>query len=55
MAREPHQSATQRQVEPATSAVDARQGVISGRVILVLLISLFLAVVALSVGYFAVH
>ena len=34
-----------------TSAVAARQGVISGRVILVLLTSLFLAVVALGVSF----
>jgi hypothetical protein len=37
------------------SAVEARQGVISGRVILVLLTSLILAVVALAVGYWTVR
>jgi hypothetical protein len=34
------------------SAVDARQGVISGRVLLVLLTSVVLAVVALGIVYF---
>lgn len=54
MATEPHQSAAPH-VEIETSAVEARQGLISGRVILVLLISLFLSVVALGIGYFLVR
>jgi len=37
------------------TAVEARQGVISGRVFLVLVVSLFLAIVALGIGYWAVH
>jgi hypothetical protein len=37
------------------SAVEARQGVISGRVLLVLVTSLVAAVIALAVGYFAVR
>lgn len=35
------------------SAVEARQGVISGRVLLVLLTSVTAAIIALVVGYFA--
>lgn len=35
--------------------MEARQGVISGRVFLVLVVSLLLAIIALVVGYFAVH
>ena len=38
-----------------STPVKARQGVISGRVILVLLTSLLLTVIAFVVGYFAVH
>jgi hypothetical protein len=38
---------------PRRSAVEARQGVISGRVILVLVTSLALVIVALSVSYWA--
>jgi hypothetical protein len=37
------------------SAVEARQGVISGRVLLVLVTSLVLAVIALAVGYLVVR
>ena len=37
------------------SAVETRQGVISGRVILVLITSLVLAVIALTTGYFVVR
>jgi hypothetical protein len=37
------------------SAVAARQGVVSGRVITVLLVSLLLAVVALGVSYWFMH
>ena len=37
------------------SPVEARQGIISGRVILVLLVSLFLSVLALGIGYFIVR
>jgi hypothetical protein len=37
------------------SAVQARQGVISGRVLLVLVTSLTAAIIALVVGYFAVR
>jgi hypothetical protein len=37
------------------SAIETRQGVISGRVLLVLVTSLVLAVVALTTGYFAVR
>lgn len=54
MATEPHQ-ATPRHERQEASAVEARQGVISGRVFLVLVVSLLLAIIALVVGYFAVH
>jgi len=37
------------------SAVEARQGVISGRVLLVLVTSLTAAIIAMVVGYFAVR
>ena len=37
------------------SAVEARQGVISGRVFLVLVSSLTAAIIAMIVGYFAVR
>jgi hypothetical protein len=37
------------------SAVEARQGVISGRVVLVLLTSLLLAVIALAVSFHLMH
>jgi len=37
------------------SGVEARQGLISGRVFLVLITSLFLAVVGMALGYWAVH
>jgi len=37
------------------SAVAARQGVISGRVVLVLLVSLVLAVIALGASYYFTH
>jgi hypothetical protein len=37
------------------SAVAARQGLISGRVVTVLVVSLFLAVVAMAVGFWASH
>jgi hypothetical protein len=37
------------------TAVSARQGVISGRVLLVLVVSLVFAVLAMTIGYFAVR
>jgi hypothetical protein len=52
MDTEPHQT---RRVEPALTPVEARQGVISGRVVTVLGVSLFLALVALVIAYMAVH
>jgi hypothetical protein len=37
------------------TAIEARQGLISGRVILVLMTSLLLAVIALGIGYLLVR
>jgi hypothetical protein len=37
------------------TAVEARQGVISGRILLVLVTSLVLAIAAMIIGYFAVR
>ena len=55
MAVEQHQN--DRGLHPAKqrSAVAARQGVISGRVFLVLLVSLLLAVIALGVSFWLVR
>ena len=55
MDTEPFQGNPPRRPDNAKSAVEARQGVISGRIILVLLTSLFLAVVALTAGFFLVR
>jgi len=49
------QKQTAEQAGRETSAVEARQGVISGRVVLVLTTSLCLALVALSVSYCVMH
>jgi hypothetical protein len=54
MATEPLQKFGDHVGKEAT-AVEARQGVISGRVFLVLITSLALAIVALVIGFFAVH
>jgi len=53
MATEPHESPAAAGTEKSATA--ARQGVISGRVILVLLASLLFVVVALGVSYCSVH
>ena len=56
MATEPdHDDPRLRPAATERSSVEARQGVISGRVILVLITSLVLAVIALTTGYFAVR
>lgn len=55
MAMEPRQNAGQQHVGKVSSAVEARQGVISGRIFLVLVTSLVLAVVAIVVAYFVVR
>ncbi len=57
---EPHQILKQAPVvEPAhvreATAVGARQGVISGRVVTVLIVSLTLAVLAMFIGYMVVR
>lgn len=44
-----------RHVAPEPTGVEARQGVISGRVLLVLVVSLVLAAVAMVAGYLAVR
>lgn len=51
---------TQQDVRPEhqaaeRSAIEARQGVISGRVLLVLVTSLFLAIVAIAVGWYVMR
>jgi hypothetical protein len=51
MAMQPRQDDTTAERTP----VEARQGVISGRVITVLMVSLLLAVVALFIGYWIVR
>jgi hypothetical protein len=55
MATEPHQNLKPTHVSPEPNAVQARQGVISGRVFLVLVTSVLLAVVALAISYFVVR
>jgi hypothetical protein len=55
MVTEPYQNDGRRHDTTELSAVEVRQGVISGRVLLVLMVSLLLAVVGLTVGYFVVH
>ena len=56
MATEPyHDDPGARHAVTERSAVEARQGVISGRVFLVLVTSLTAAIIALVVGYFAVR
>jgi hypothetical protein len=53
MAAESSQNLQPRRAE-TKSPVEARQGVISGRVILILVISLLLAIVALGICYWLV-
>jgi hypothetical protein len=56
MATQPyHDDPHGRHAATERSPVEARQGVISGRVFLVLLTSLTAAIIALVVGYFAVR
>jgi hypothetical protein len=55
MATEPYQIDRPHHEVIQPSAVEARQGVISGRVLLVLVTSVLLAIIALIVSYFAVH
>ena len=55
MAIEPRPYTETDHVRQEASAVEARQGVISGRVVTVLVVSLVLAIVALAIGYFIVH
>jgi hypothetical protein len=55
MATEPYQNSSSRHDAPEPSAVEARQGLISGRVFLVLVTSLILAVIVMVIGYFVVR
>jgi hypothetical protein len=55
MDAKPHETDRVPHVETKATPVAARQGVISGRVILVLVVSLVLAIVALGVSYWVVH
>ncbi len=52
---EPRQDAGAPHVVEQRSAVEARQGVISGRVFLVLATSLILAIVAMAAGWYFMH
>jgi hypothetical protein len=52
MATEPYQRADTPHVAEQRTAVEARQGVISGRVFLVLVTSVILAVIAMVVGWY---
>jgi len=52
MAMEPRQYPEMPHVAEERTAVEARQGVISGRVLLVLVTSLILAIVAMAIGWY---
>jgi hypothetical protein len=55
MATQPIESVRPRLPGQESSAVQARQGVISGRVVLVLAASVSLAVIALLIVFFVAH
>jgi len=55
MATEPRQYTGPHHDTHEATAIEARQGVISGRVLTVLVASLVLAILALAVGYLVVH
>jgi hypothetical protein len=55
MAMESHQDIGPRHEAEERTAVEARQGVISGRVLLVLLTSLVLAIIAITIGWYVMR
>jgi hypothetical protein len=55
MAMEPRPNTGLPHVTPEPTAVEARQGVISGRVLAVLVTSILLGVLALAISFFVVH
>jgi hypothetical protein len=52
MAMEQRQNAESPHIAEERTAVEARQGVISGRVLLVLVTSVILAIIAMAVGWY---